>query len=294
MAQQNETPIIFRSFLDYETDVKPFLGIPSADESRAFQIRLVADGVCDWVQQELGKPIAPTQVFKRFNGYSGWGGQHLSLPYYPVLRDPPYFISVVEYWGTGGGNTQQDSCTTTASSAVVQDASAVPPYVGATVTGTGISPGTTILSVQPLESFTLSQPATASGTVTLSIACRGHVLTEQTPTNQGASDAFSLAPLEGVVTRVFPGLIPRPFFPSFRGVEVTWWAGYNPIPPSLRLACLEAVQWYWDNLIEAAKRIRPMGGGFESPGAGSPEFWGSVLPSMLGPVLSNFASVGIG
>lgn len=221
MPPQNEITPHWITFLDYQQDVKPFIQAPPQDTSRDKLIELVTEGVCDWVQQELGRPIAPTRFFKRFSGGSGFNMSHISLPYYPVIDAN---MVVTETWGTSGQ----------------------------------------------------------------------HTLTEQTPTAQGGADTYSLDPLTGIITRSFNGLIARPFFPGLRNVEVTWTAGYNPIPASIRLGCLEAIQWWWDNTQEAPRRIRPAGGGYESPGAGSPEFFGTILPAMMAPILSNFMSVGIG
>jgi hypothetical protein len=117
----------------------------------------------------------------------------------------------------------------------------------------------------------------------------GHPLSEQTPTNQ--VDGFQCEYRTGRLTRVFQGLIPKPFFPGSRNVTVTWDAGYNPVPPSIRLAVKEAIKWYWDN-TQQHSRSRPSDDGWQKPDPS--QFWSSVLPAMLGPVLTPFLSVGIG
>lgn len=57
-----------------------------------------------------------------------------------------------------------DAATVTSGSAVVADTTTKTADVGALVTGTGIPAGATIVSVLPGTSFTLSAPATATGT----------------------------------------------------------------------------------------------------------------------------------
>lgn len=57
-----------------------------------------------------------------------------------------------------------DSATVTSGSATVADTTTKTSDVGASVTGTGIPAGATIVSVVPGTSFTLSAPATATGT----------------------------------------------------------------------------------------------------------------------------------
>jgi hypothetical protein len=214
-ALSNSVSENWASFLDVADDVKPFLQIPSTDVSRDQTLQMVTDGVCDWVQRELGRPIGPTRFDRRFDGGTGWNGAHIMLPYYPVLE----IVSCVEYWGVSGP----------------------------------------------------------------------HNLLEQTPTNQ--VDGFTCSYLTGRLTRVFPGLVQKPWFPGARNVEVTWVAGYNPVPPGLRLGMLEVIAWYWRNTQQSSRSFKPTGE-YDQPV--TQEFWASVLPAMAKPFLDSFLQVGLG
>jgi hypothetical protein len=84
---------------------------------------------------------------------------------------------------TGAVTTRADaSCGTTNNSAVVTDAAAVAGDVGKPVSGTGIPAGTTIISVVPGTSFTMSQNATATGTITATVG--------YTPVDAGSGKTF--------------------------------------------------------------------------------------------------------
>lgn len=79
-----------------------------------------------------------------------------------------------EQFRTGGSTVA--SCTTTNLSAIVTTTTGnafSPADIGQAISGTGIAGGTTILSVQSPTSITLSQNATATGTVTLTVGVAG-------------------------------------------------------------------------------------------------------------------------
>ena len=177
-----ETPPVWQSYLDIANDVKPYLQIPATDTARDSDIRDIIDAACWWAQDTLGRPIAPTTFFRRFNGYTGWGGSNIALPYYPVLGTP----TVTEYWGVSGA----------------------------------------------------------------------HPLTLQTPAAQGGSDMFQLDALRGIITRSYLGLLQRPFFPGLKNVEVTWTAGFNPIPRHWILATKELVKFWWVNTQQSSRSFR--------------------------------------
>jgi hypothetical protein len=261
---QFETTPTWQNYVDLTNDVKPFLQIPTTVNPADALLQGIIDMCCWWVQNYLGQPIAPTQFFRRFSGYTGLNGSMINLPYYPVL----HLTEVVEYWGLNSGQAQSDSCTVTNNSPNVLDSAAVPAYVGATVTGTGVQAGTTILSVVPGVEFTMSQNYTGStGTQTLNIQTAGYILREQTPSSQGApgQQVFQCDYVHGVLIRSFQGLIQRPFFPGLRNVEVTWTAGYNPVPPDIKFATLKLIKHYWNEEEQASRSApgpRPVGGGY--------------------------------
>lgn len=118
-----------------------------------------------------------------------------------------------------------------------------------------------------------------------------HPLTEQTPTNQ--VDGWQCEYRTGRLTRVFQGLIPKPWFIGVGNVIVSWDAGYNPVPPSARLAVKEAVKWYWDNSIQHGRGTRPQAeDAWQKPDPS--QFWGSVVPALMRPVITQFAGIGVG
>jgi hypothetical protein len=104
-APVNDSTVAWENFIDVANDVKRWLQIPSTDTTRDNDLQDLTDAACWWIQDQLGQPVAPTRFFRRFNGYSGWGGSIIELPYYPVLADPPWSITVVEYWGASGPHT---------------------------------------------------------------------------------------------------------------------------------------------------------------------------------------------
>lgn len=93
-AQSN----IMANYVDLETDVKPWLQIPFTNTTVNTKLQAITDLACQWVQNYIGRPIAPTTYDRRFNGWNGWNGAYVELPYYPVLE----IVSVTEYWGVSG------------------------------------------------------------------------------------------------------------------------------------------------------------------------------------------------
>lgn len=214
---QNTTTPLWANFVDLDNDVKPWLQFPSTDTTADIQLQMVIDGICQWFQQALNKPIAPMEYDFRFDGWSGWNGAYLMLPYYPVLE----ITSVTEYWGVSGP----------------------------------------------------------------------HVLYEQTPTNQ--VDGFQCTYRTGMLTRVFPGLVQKPWFPGSRNIEVQWTAGYNPIPGDIKLAALQDIADFWHSTQQTQRSaFQPAGtGGAEQGAQGTP--WAGLAPR-LRSMLSDRQSVGIG
>lgn len=215
---------IWQTYLDVERDTKPYLQISPGQLTYDAALTDITAMGCEWVQTYLGRPIAPTQFFRRMSGWTGWQGAHLQLPYYPVIGTP----TVVEYWGTSGP----------------------------------------------------------------------HTLTEQTPEHQSNTnggnygDVFQIDRLKGRITRTFPGLIQRPFFPGERNIEVTWVAGYNPVPAQIRAATLELCAYWYRQTQEAVRTAGPTGAmGYDEPGPSN--LWPAV-PNRVIALLEPFTQVGIG
>jgi hypothetical protein len=115
-----------------------------------------------------------------------------------------------------------------------------------------------------------------------------HVLEEQTPAKQGSNEMFTVDLLRGYIVRSFQGLVPRPFFPGLRNIEVVWTAGFDPLPPPVRDAALKQIAHEWRK-EQQASRSQPQIAGEEIPLG--------LLPDMLPEVkarLSAYSQVGIG
>jgi hypothetical protein len=215
------------SIIDRDADFKPYAQFPVDKTDQDVVLDLIVDGTNEWMQTYLDRPIAPTQFEERFNGWSGWGGAYVMLPYVPILE----IVTVNEYWGLSGA----------------------------------------------------------------------HTLVEQTPTYQygiGYSSnnlpggTYQINPRTGMLTRTFPGLVQKPFFPGSRNIEVTWIAGYDPIPAQLKLAALEMANHWYRNTQEQAEQAPPFGGQ-AGEGPVSSSFWPGV-PANVVEMLQPFIQQGIG
>jgi hypothetical protein len=99
-------------------------------------------------------------------------------------------------------------------------------------------------------------------------------LVEQTPEeNQGASETFQVEPLSGMLIRTFQGNLQRPWFPGSKNIEVTWKAGYNPLPDDIVMATLEYIKKWWDSTQQGSRSPQP---------AGALGYQGPVTPTMAG------------
>lgn len=219
MANTNASSVIYGTFLDVAKDAKPWMNIPSTNTTKDANIELILDMACQWVSNFIGHPVQPQKFTYRFDGFSGWTGAYLNLPYTPVLE----VTSVVEYWGAAGP----------------------------------------------------------------------HVLTESTPTNQ--TDGYQVEYSTGRLIRIFPGNVQKPWFPGSRNIEISWTAGYNPIPADIRMATLElAKHWYDNTQMQAGIRGGvgiPMSGEYD-PAATSGLFTG--IPYRIIDLLETYIQVGIG
>lgn len=69
-------------------------------------------------------------------------------------------------------------------------------------------------------------------------------LPESTPSNN-AFDGIAIDYATSMITRTFAGGWPRPFFPGLRNIEVTYVAGFNPVPPDVWEATIDLVAYKW-------------------------------------------------
>ena len=107
-----QTSPLWQDYLTVVDDVLPWLQMTSSDLAAvtggAANMQLVTSAVCWWVQDTMGRPVAPTTFTRRFDGWAGWNGAYIELPYYPVLS----VSSVTEYWGAGGAHVLTESTPT--------------------------------------------------------------------------------------------------------------------------------------------------------------------------------------
>jgi hypothetical protein len=118
-----------------------------------------------------------------------------------------------------------------------------------------------------------------------------HELKEQTPEEQVGAEAFQVDNTRGYLVRTFQGLIPRPWFPGSKNIEVEWEAGFNPVPPDLKKATLELIahEWRREQQASEAPGPAPAGGGHDEPPLG---YYGE--PPDVMRVLTLYQQVGIG
>lgn len=116
-------------------------------------------------------------------------------------------------------------------------------------------------------------------------------LPESTPEN----------PVEGIqvdyatsmIMRTFSGYSwPRPFFPGHRNVEVTYLAGFDPVPPDIWEATMELIAWKWRNTQQASRSPRP-GGSSEFDEESSDGLWPG-MPNRCAEVFSSYWLPAIG
>jgi hypothetical protein len=121
------------------------------------------------------------------------------------------------------------------------------------------------------------------------------VLQIQTPENQAPGpQVYQVDWLQGYLIRTFSGLIQRPWFPGSNNIEVTWVAGYDPIPPDIKIATLELIAYWWRS-TQQASRSRAVGAA-GSAGFGSDEhnpLWPGI-PNRVTTLLETYLQFGVG
>ena len=120
-----------------------------------------------------------------------------------------------------------------------------------------------------------------------------HTLTEQTPASQGGQDCYQMDYLRGTVIRTFTGLVQRPWFPGSRNIEITWTAGYNPVPMQVKIATMELVKYWWVNTQQVSRSVQIRGGEYDAPEQSSMALWPAV-PNRITAMLEVYEQVGIG
>lgn len=154
-------------FID-TAEVWPYLGMDAAPAGVALtRLQRLIDSACATAQTAVNRPIAPTRIQER---HDGWSGDTIVLRYSPFLQ----LVSCVENMSTGGPIT----------------------------------------------------------------------LPESTPGANGF-DGVAIDYATSIITRTFAGGWPRPFFPGLRNIEVTYVAGFNPVPADLWEATVDLAAYKW-------------------------------------------------
>jgi len=219
IVNTNGLTFTWLNYVDLQADVKPWLQFPAGENDYDVQLQLLTDAVCQFAQQKLGQPIAPTPFYRRFNGWANWNGAYIMLPYYPVVE----IEQVSEYWGVAGP----------------------------------------------------------------------HVLYESTPTDQ--VDGFQCDYETGMLTRVFPGNVQKPWFPGSMNIEVQWTAGRNPVPAALVVATLEDIKEWWINTQQqSADTLGGTSSSSEYDDAAESKGTWAGIPPRVAAILETYMQVGIG
>ena len=111
-----------------------------------------------------------------------------------------------------------------------------------------------------------------------------HDLAEQTPDHD--IDGYSIVHRRGRITRVFPGLVQKPFFPGNRNIEVQWVAGQNPVDADLKVATLEMIAHWWRN-TQQTQRTNVRGGPGDDAEDVAQGMWEGVPLRIVGLLESN-------
>lgn len=121
------------------------------------------------------------------------------------------------------------------------------------------------------------------------------VLPESTPENP--VDGVQVDYATGRIMRTFAGYSwPRPFFPGSRNIEITYQAGFNPVPPDVWEATVDLVAYWWRNTQQAARGStgwRPANGEYGGGEEGPNDLWPGV-PNRIAEVFESYRDPVIG
>lgn len=105
------------------------------------------------------------------------------------------------------------------------------------------------------------------------------------------SDGYTVDYSTGIIERVMGGVWQRPFMPSERGVLVTWYAGFDPIPADIWLTTMNLIDlWFRTYQQQGANKSaasNPMNNGQpQGPWGGVPAFVKSGLQPYILPSIN--------
>lgn len=118
------------------------------------------------------------------------------------------------------------------------------------------------------------------------------VLPESVPTAQ--TDGWQLVPSTGRLNRVFPGNVQKPWFPGSRNIEISWVAGYQPVPPDIQVATLEMVAHWFRNTQQQPALRAAAGGPRGEYDPVDPAGMFAGVPDRIVDLLEPYMRVGIG
>lgn len=142
-----------------------------------------------------------------------------------------------------------------------------------------------------LNSNYISLPFTPVLSVTSVVESRGTasaIYVESTP--QAPCDGYQIEPSTGRLIRV-NGQWAWPWFPGSRNVQVTWVAGYEPVPDDIKVATLELIaHWFRNTRQRSPGGGRPTGADYDPLAAG---LWAGV-PNRITGLLTPYMKLGVG
>lgn len=110
-------------------------------------------------------------------------------------------------------------------------------------------------------------------------------LLESTP--QNPVDGVQIDYATSRIMRTFAGYSwPRPFFPGSRNIEISYKAGFNPVPPDIWEATVDLVAYWWRNTQQASRGLKapnPYG----DTGEASNDLWPG-MPDRIGDVFKQY------
>lgn len=108
----------------------------------------------------------------------------------------------------------------------------------------------------------------------------------------GSVDGYQIVPETGRINRVFPGNVQKPFWPGSRNVEVTWVAGYNPLPPEIVAKTLTWVRILWHEEQQQTYGIGTGNNVDTTTAAPGASMWAGI-PNFMVPFLAPFVCLGM-
>lgn len=117
-------------------------------------------------------------------------------------------------------------------------------------------------------------------------------LPESTPENR--LDGIQIDYATSRIMRTFDGTWPKPFFPGSRNIEITYVAGFNPVPPDVWQATVDLVAYWWRNTQQgSASQVRPAGGGYGEPLQPATGIWPGI-PNRIADVFESYRMPSVG